>query len=119
MLTSLGGSPWGSPGGALRKASRSALQYQTSGATTARFSLEGCSGLHLGASLIALIRFTLAVTRTCKKQQRYSLKRKPERTWPNSDEAGATPPFDAPCVTASEIGRASCRERGWILGGRG
>ena len=22
-------------------------------------------------------------------------------TWPNSDEAGATPPFDAPCVTAS------------------
>jgi hypothetical protein len=29
------------------------------------------------------------------------MKRKPGRTRPNSDEAGATPPFDAPCVTAS------------------
>jgi hypothetical protein len=41
------------------------------------------------------------VMRTCKKQRRYPLKRKPGRTRPNSDEAGATPPFDAPCVTAS------------------
>jgi hypothetical protein len=41
------------------------------------------------------------MTRTCKKQRRYPLKRKPGRTRPNSDEAGATPPFDAPCVTAS------------------
>jgi hypothetical protein len=39
--------------------------------------------------------------RTCKKQRRYPLKRKPGRTRLNSDEAGATPPFDAPCVTAS------------------
>src|SRR5580704_6315194 len=38
---------------------------------------------------------------TCKKQRRYPLKRRPGRTRPNSDEAGATPPFDAPCVTAS------------------
>ncbi len=29
------------------------------------------------------------------------MKRKLGRTRPNSDEAGATPPFDAPCVTAS------------------
>src|SRR6266550_6543191 len=56
---------------ALRKASRSALQYQTSGATTARFNSAWCSRLHLGASRIALIRFTLEVTRTCKKQQKY------------------------------------------------
>src|SRR6266550_8820508 len=82
-------------------ASRSVLQYQTSAAADVPFSSEECSGLHRGASPIALIRFALAVTRTCKKQQRYSLKRKPERTRPNSDEAGATPPFDAPCVTAS------------------
>jgi len=77
------------------------LQYQTSAATDVPFSSEECSGLHPGASPIALIRFILAVTRTCKKQQRYSLKRKPGRTRPNSDEAGATPPFDAPYVTAS------------------
>src|SRR5580693_3755794 len=38
---------------------------------------------------------------TCKQQRRYPLKRKPGRTRLNSDEAGATPPFDAPCVTAS------------------
>jgi len=36
-----------------------------------------------------------------KKQQRYPLKRKPGRTRPNLDEAGATPPFDPACVTAS------------------
>jgi hypothetical protein len=41
------------------------------------------------------------MTRTCKKQRRYPTKRKLERTRLNSDEAGATPPFDAPCVTAS------------------
>src|SRR5437588_1939324 len=82
-------------------ASRSVLQYQTSAAADVPFSSEECSGLHPGASPIALIRFTLAVTRTCKKQQRYPTKRKPGRTRPNSDEAGATPPFDAPCVTAS------------------
>jgi hypothetical protein len=77
------------------------LQYQTSAAADVPFSSEECSGLHPGASPIALIRFTLAVTRTCKKEQRYSLNRKPGKTRPNSDEAGATPPFDAPCVTAS------------------
>ncbi len=98
------------PGGALRKASRSALQYQTSGPPTAPFNPEGCSALHLGASLIALIRFTLAVTRTCKKQQRYPQKRKPGTTRPNSDEAGATPPFDAPCDTAS-VGSLPPRSR--------
>jgi hypothetical protein len=62
---------------------------------------RGEVGLHLGTSPIALIRFTLALTRTCKKQRRYPLKRKPGRTRLNSDEAGATPPFDVPCVTAS------------------
>ena len=29
------------------------------------------------------------------------MKSKVERTRPNSDEAGATPPFDAPCVTVA------------------
>src|SRR5436190_22967944 len=82
------------------EAGRSVLQYQTSAAADVPFSSEECSGLHPGASPIALIRFTLAVTRTCKKQQRYPTKRKPGRTRPNSDEAGATPPFHAPCVTA-------------------
>ena len=75
------------------EAGRSVLQYQTSAAADVPFSSEECSGLHPGASPIALIRFTLAVTRTCKKQLRYSLKRKPERTRPNSDEAGGPHPL--------------------------
>ncbi len=50
---------------------------------------------------MALIRFTLAVTRTCKKAGEMTHQEKLEWTRPNSDEAGATPPFDAPCVTAS------------------
>jgi hypothetical protein len=48
-----------------------------------------------------IFRFSPAVERTQQNQKRYPLKRKPGRTRPNSDEAGATPPFDAPCVTAS------------------
>src|SRR2546430_9805033 len=53
-----------------RKATRSALQYQTSGPAHVSFSSDGCSGLHLGASLIALIRVTLAVTQTCKTDRK-------------------------------------------------
>src|SRR6267143_6453635 len=52
-----------------RKASRSALQYQTSGAPTARFNSEGCSGLHLGAALIPLIRFTLPLRELVKSKR--------------------------------------------------
>ncbi|PYU70700.1 MAG: hypothetical protein DMG52_24550, partial [Acidobacteria bacterium] len=37
--------------------------------TNGSLQVGGRSGLHLGASLIALIRFTLAVTRTCKRQE--------------------------------------------------
>jgi hypothetical protein len=47
------------------------------------------------------VDFTLAVKRTCKKQGKYTVKNKPGGTRQNSDGAGATPPFDAPCVTVA------------------
>jgi hypothetical protein len=64
-----------------RKTSRSALQPLTSGQR--------------------ISRFRPMLERTSQNETRYPAQRKPGRTRPNSDEAGATPPFDAPCVTAS------------------
>jgi hypothetical protein len=64
-----------------RKTSRSALQPPTSDQR--------------------IFRFRPMLERTSQNETRYPAQRKPGRTRPNSDEAGATPPFDAPCVTAS------------------
>ena len=64
-----------------RKTSRSALQPLTSDQR--------------------IFRFRPMLERTSQNETRYHGQRKPGRTRPNSDEAGATPPFDAPCVTAS------------------
>lgn len=78
------GSIWGAkadPCGKPRKTSRSALQPLTSGQR--------------------IFRFRPMLERTSQNETRYTAQRKPERTRPNSDEVGATPPFDAPCVTAS------------------
>ena len=46
-------------------------------------------------------RFRSLLERTSQNETRYPAQRKPGRTRPNSDEAGATPHFDALCVTAS------------------
>jgi hypothetical protein len=43
----------------------------------------------------------LAVTRSREDQEKYPVKKSPEARGKNSDGAGATPPFDAPCITGA------------------
>jgi hypothetical protein len=52
-------------------------------------------------SPMALIRFTFALKRTCKTEERCTRAGKLASTRQNCDGAGATPPFDAPCVTVA------------------
>src|SRR5437016_11794691 len=48
-----------------------------------------------------MFRFRPTLERRSQNETRYTAQRTPGRKRPNSDEAGAIPPFDAPCVTAS------------------
>ena len=79
---------------------RSAL-WVSKGRSVLKYSRDQQKCASALTSVQRIFRFRSMLERTSQNETRYPAQRKPGRTRPNSDEAGATPPFDAPCVTAS------------------
>jgi hypothetical protein len=80
---------------------RSAL-WVSKGRSVLKYSRDQQKCASALTSVQRIFRFRSMLERTSQNETRYPGQRKPGRTRPNSDEAGAAPTFDAPCVTASQ-----------------